>query len=147
MIDSLHDPAEISADQTRLDLDFIYSELSQKYWSRNIPRTVLEKAIANSMSFGVYLQSNGAQIGFARVVTDYATFAYLADVFITESYQGKGYAKQLIATIKSDPQLAGLRRWMLITRDAHGLYRHHEFTMLAHPERVMEHANPDIYKP
>lgn len=138
-----HDAIDISADPDRLDMDFIYTEISQKYWSRGIPRTVLEKAIANSMAFGIYL--NDRQIGFARVVTDYATFAYLADVFITESQQGKGYGKRLIAAVKAAPQLAGLRRWMLITRDAHALYRPYGFTALAHPERAMEHANPDIY--
>lgn len=143
-------PILISSDKSKLNIDFIHAELAQKYWSLGIPRTVVETAIANSLCFGVYLQNTldgtPQQIGFARIVTDYATFAYLADVFILEVFQGQGYAKRLIADIKTHPQLQNLRRWMLFTKDAHDLYRQFGFTALTHPERAMEHANPTIYQ-
>jgi N-acetylglutamate synthase-like GNAT family acetyltransferase len=144
---SLNTPEKIviSADKGELNIDFIHTELAKKYWSQGIPRSTVETAIANSMCFGVYVGEK-QQIGFARVVTDYATFAYLADVFILEEFQGRGYAKRLIAEIKTHPQLQGLRRWMLITRDAHSLYQQFGFTALAHPERAMEHTNPTIYQ-
>lgn len=136
----------INSDRTQIDIDFVHRELAQKYWSLGIPRSVVEAAIANSLCFGVYVEETQKQIGFARVVTDYATFGYLADVFILEAFQGQGYAKRLIAEIKAHPQLRGLRRWMLITRDAHSLYKQYGFTSLAHPERAMEHNNPTIYQ-
>jgi GNAT superfamily N-acetyltransferase len=136
----------ISADRSRLDMDFTHAELSNKYWSKGIPRPVFEKSVANSLCFGVYLSETGQQIGFARVITDYATFAYVADVFILEQHQGQGMAKRLMAEIKAHPDLQGLRRWMLITRDAQTLYRQFGFTALAHPERAMEQTNPTIYQ-
>jgi N-acetylglutamate synthase-like GNAT family acetyltransferase len=136
----------ISADKSKLNIDFIHAELAQKYWSAGIPRAVVETSIENSLCFGVYLEKSGQQIGFARVITDCATFAYIADVFIQDAFQGRGYAKRLIADIKAHPQLSGLRRWMLITRDAHGLYKQFGFSALAHPERAMEQTNPGIYQ-
>ncbi len=139
-------PIDISTDKSKLNLDFVHAELSQQYWSLGIPRATVEKAIANSLCFGVYLTESQQQIGFARVTTDFATFAYLADVFIQTDYQGRGYAKTLIAAIKAYPDLQGLRRWMLITRDAHNLYKQFGFTPLANPGRAMEITQPNIYQ-
>ena len=111
----------VSTDETLLDIDVIHSFLSKEsYWAMNIPREVVERSIPNSMCFGVY--QGEEQIGFARVVTDKATFAYLADVFIIEEYRGKGLSKWLIEVIHAHPELQGLRRWLLGTKDAHGLY-------------------------
>ena len=105
----------------------------------------MERAIANSLPFGLY-DADGKQAGFARVISDCATFAYIADVFVDASHRGKGLGKLLMRTIMSHPDLQGLRRWSLATRDAHGLYRQFGFSELAHPERFMEIANPDLYK-
>ena len=111
---------EIDTDQSRLDLALIHGFLSGSHWAKGIPLPVLERAIAHSRCFGLY--RDGAQIGFARVVTDHATFAYLADVFVLEVERGKGLGTWLVETILADPDLQGLRRWLLGTRDAHGLY-------------------------
>jgi GNAT superfamily N-acetyltransferase len=133
----------ISTDPSRLELETIHAFLANSYWARGIPRDILDRAISNSLCFGLYEGSR--QIGFARVITDKATYAYLADVFVLESYRGKGLAKWLVQVILSHPELSGLRRWGLVTRDAHGLYSQHGFTPLSHPERHMEISNPDIY--
>ncbi len=134
----------VSTDPARLDLDVIHGFLSQAYWSEGIPREVLERAIRNSLCFGVYV--DGAQVGFARIVTDRATFAYLADVFILESHRGRGLSKLLMEVIMSHPDLQGLRRFSLGTRDAHGLYRQFGFESPKMPERLMEIVDLDIYK-
>ena len=126
----------IDTDKQRLDFDVIHGFLSKSYWSPNIARETVRRAIENSLCFGVYLGDQ--QVGFARVITDSATFAYLADVFVLEEYRGRGLSKRLMDAIVSHPQLQGLRRWMLITRDAHGLYTRYGFTSLATPEKVME---------
>jgi len=111
----------ISTNPSLLNVDIIHAYLSgQSYWAANIPREIVLKSISHSLCFGIYF--NGQQIGFARLVTDKATFAYLADVFILESYRGKGLSKWLMKMIHAHPELQGLRRWMLGTRDAHGLY-------------------------
>lgn len=111
----------ISTDKSRLDLTMIHQFLSQEaYWCLNIPKDIVQRSIENSLCFGVYQEEQ--QVGFARVITDYATFAYLADVFILPEHRGKGLSKQLMAEIMADSRLQGLRRWMLITFDAHGLY-------------------------
>jgi GNAT superfamily N-acetyltransferase len=136
----------ISTDKTKLDIDLIHSELGNKYWSPGIPRPVVETAVANSLCFGVYLESNHQQVGFARVISDFATFAYLSDVFILEQFQGQGFAKRLLSDIRAHPSLHGLRRWLLSTRDASGLYQQFGFTALAHPESLMEVYQPHIYK-
>ena len=133
----------IGTDKSKLDIDAIHSHLSQTYWAKGIPKRVVEKAIANSLCFGMH--HHGVQVGFARVVSDYATFAYLADVFVVEAHRGKGLSKWLIASIKAHPELQGLRRWALVTRDAQGLYAQFEFKPLSHPDRFMEIARPDIY--
>lgn len=127
----------ISTDVTRLDIDLIYDFLrTHSYWAQGRTRAVVERSITHSLSFGLYRQEQ--QVGFARVVTDYATFAYLADVFVLETERGRGLGKWLIATIVEHPGLQGLRRWLLATRDAHGLYRQAGFMLLAQPERWME---------
>lgn len=134
----------VSTDPARLDLDFIHGYLARSYWAEGVPREIVERSIANSLCFGVY--DGSKQIGFARVITDYTTFAYLADVFIIEAHRGKGLSKFLMECIVKHPQLQGLRRWVLGTRDAHGLYAKYGFKPLAHPDRFMEKHDPDVYK-
>lgn len=135
----------ISTDQTRLDATLIHRYLSQdSYWARGVPLDVLERAIRGSLCFGVYAPER--QVGFARVVTDAATFAYLADVFILPDHRGLGLGKQLVAAIMAHPDLQGLRRIMLATRDAHGLYRHFGFTAPKNPQLLMERLDPDCYR-
>ena len=134
----------ISTDINDFDLDVIHSFLTKSYWSPGIPKETLRKGISNSLSFAV-LTDAGQQVGFARMITDKATYAYLADVFILDSARGKGLGKWLIQTIKEHPDLQGLRRVVLITKDAHGLYEKYGFKPLAHPERMMEIVQPDIY--
>jgi GNAT superfamily N-acetyltransferase len=134
---------EISTDPSRLDISAIHSYLTQSYWSPGIPVSVVEKAIANSLCFGAYL--NSAQIGFARVITDRATFGYLADVFVLESHRGNGVAHKIMEAIIAHPELQGLRRIVLATRDAHGLYTKYGFTQLAAPSRFMEMHRPNAY--
>lgn len=135
----------ISTDRARLDVEAVHRFLStESYWSPGIPLEVVRRAIEHSLPFGVY--RGGEQVGFARVVTDYTTFAYLADVFILASLRGQGLSKWLMEAIQSHPDLQGLRRWMLATRDAHGLYAQHGFTPLKAPERFMERHDPDVYR-
>jgi len=133
----------ISTDPSRLDRDTIHEFLAGSYWAKAIPREIVDRSIEGALCFGLY--ENARQIGFARVITDFATFAYLADVFVLESHRGRGLAAWLMESILAHPKLQGLRRWMLVTRDAHPLYRKVGFTALAHPERVMEMTFPGIY--
>lgn len=134
----------ISTDKSLLDLQLIHNYLSKEsYWAKNIPMEIVERSVKNSLCFGVF--EDGLQIGFARVISDYATFAYLADVFILPEHRGKGYSKQLIDFIRNYPDLQGLRRWMLATLDAQGLYRKFGFTGLSKPERLMEITVADLY--
>ena len=127
----------ISTDTSMLDLDLTHHYLSEiSYWAKGRSREIVERSMQNSLNFGMY--DGEGQIGFARVVTDYATFAYLADVFILEKHRGRGLSKWLMETILAHPGLQGLRRWMLATWDAHGLYEKYGFTTLARPERFME---------
>lgn len=137
---------EISVDtsQDRLDLATIHGYLTRSYWSPGIPFEVVERAVRNSLCFGLY--DGERQVGFARVVTDSATFAWLADVFVLEEYRGRGLGKKLIAAVSSHPSLQGLRRWMLATRDAHSLYQQYGFTPLASPARFMERHDPNVYR-
>lgn len=134
---------EISTDPARLDVDAIHAFLTQSYWSPGIPRATVARAIANSLCFGVF--SQGQQVGFARVVTDKTTFAYLCDVYVLEAHRGHGLSKQLMSHVMKHPDLQGLRRMMLATRDAHGLYSQYGFTALGAPDRIMEVLKPNIY--
>ena len=133
----------ISSDRAKLDLNFVHGFLTESYWAKGIPREVVVRSIQNSLCFGLYCGTE--EIGFARVITDYATYAYLADVFVIERYRGRGLAKWLMECIVAHPQLQGLRRWTLATRDAHGLYAHFGFTPLAKPDRFMELHDAEIY--
>ncbi len=134
----------ISTDRNRLQIDVIQKFLSEEsYWAKERTREQTETAIKNSLPFGVYKGEN--QIGFARVVTDYATFAYLGDVFISSGFRGKGLSKWLMQTVLSHPDLQGLRRWILATADAHGLYEQFGFSALKVPERWMEKSAPNAY--
>jgi GNAT superfamily N-acetyltransferase len=135
----------ISTDKSKLDLSLVHSFLStQAYWSLNIPFAIVKRSVENSLCFGVY--QGDRQVGFARIITDYATIAYLGDVFILPEHRGKGLSKRLVGEIMTHPDLQGLRRWMLLTSDAHGLYRQYGWTSIANPDRYMEIAKPDIYK-
>ena len=133
----------ISTDRGRLDRSVIHRFLESSYWAKEIPREIVDRCIENSLCFGLY--EGDGQIGFARVISDLSTFAYLADVFVIESARGEKLGVWLIETIMGHPQLQGLRRWMLATADAHGLYRKFGFTKLSRPERIMEIVDPDIY--
>ena len=134
----------ISTDEERLDLDMVHGFLTESYWAEGISREVVARSIENSLCFGVFC--DGKQIGFARVISDYATFAYVGDVFVLESYRGYGLGKWLMECIVGHPRLQGLRRWTLLTRDAHGLYGQFGFTPLKRPERYMELHDPEVYK-
>ena len=134
----------ITSDKARLDLNAIHDYLSKEsYWAQNIPFDTVQKAVAGSLCFGVFHENK--QIGFARVITDGAVFGYLADVYILEPYRGKGLSKFLMRTILAHPDLQGLRRMLLVTSDAHGLYRQFGFTDVPNPEKFMQRHNPDPY--
>lgn len=136
---------EISTDPHRLDVDVIHKFLAEdSYWSPGIPRAIVERAIENSLCFGVY--HGTAQVGFARVVTDRSTFALLADLFILDAHRGKGLSKWLMQRVVGHEDLQGLRRFLLLTSDAHGLYRQFGFDSLGAPSRFMEILRPDIYR-
>jgi len=136
---------EISTDTSRLDVPAIHAFLTQSYWSLGIPRATVERAVGNSVCVGAYL--DGAQIGFARVITDTATFAYVADVYVLEAHRGKGISFRMMSALTALPELQGLRRMMLATRDAHGLYAKFGFKPLAAPDRFMECHAPNVYQP
>lgn len=134
----------IDTDKARLDIDLIHRFLSHEaYWTKNIPKPLLVRAIEHSLCFGAY--DDRHQVGFARVVTDFAVFAYIGDVFVLPEYRGRGVSKLLMAAIDAHPDLQGLRRWSLVTRDAHDLYRQYGFTDLAAPERHMERVVVNPY--
>jgi GNAT superfamily N-acetyltransferase len=126
---------EISTDPARLDVDLIHGFLGTSYWAAGRPREVVERSIRNSLCFGVY--DDGRQVAFARVITDRAVFAYLADVFVVPAYRGRGISKMLIAHIVAHHEIAGLRVFLLRTRDAHGLYARFGFEALQNPEEMM----------
>lgn len=137
----------ISTDPKKLDIKLIHKYLSKEsYWAKNIPLNIVKKSIKNSLCFGVY--KNEHLVGFARLITDKASFAYLADVFILSEHRNKGLAKWLMATIHAHPELQGLRRWMLATRDAHKLYEKFGWTYFTEEvsKRFMQLHNPNIYK-
>jgi GNAT superfamily N-acetyltransferase len=134
----------ISTDPARLDRDMIYEFLANSYWAAEIPRGFVERSIAHSLSFGVY--HGDQQVGFARVISDRATFAYLADVFILEEFRGRGLSKWLMEAILEHPELQDLRRWLLATADAHGLYRQFGFTDLTDPSKFLTRGEPGLYR-
>jgi GNAT superfamily N-acetyltransferase len=134
----------ISADPAELDIALIHEVLSASYWAAGIPRPTLERALAHSVCVGGYLQDR--QVGFARVVTDQATFAYLADVFVVPECRGQGYGRRIVQALLDDPRLQGLRRWHLVTRDMQRLYGGLGFTALSEPGRHMQRHDPDVYR-
>lgn len=154
----------ISTDPSRLDLDMIHGFLTNCYWAKGIPRDVVARSVEHSLCFGIYDVSseksprlaNGArhgapkcealQVGFARVISDFATIAYLGDVFVLESHRGRGLSKWMMECIMQHPALQGLRRWILLTRDAHGLYSQFGFTPLKSADRYMELYNAGVYE-
>jgi GNAT superfamily N-acetyltransferase len=138
------DNYSISDDKEKLDVPFIHQFLSRSYWAENIPVATVQQSIDGSICFGVY--DNNSQVGFARVITDKATFAYLADVFIDEKHRGHGLSKWLMSVIMQYPDVQGLRRFMLATRDAHGLYAQFGFTPLTNTDRWMQVHNADVYR-
>ena len=138
------DRVEIDTDRNRLDVPLIHGFLTSSYWAEGIPIDVVRRSIEGSLCFGIY--EDGRQVGFARVISDYATFAYLADVFVLESHRGRGLSKKLMAAIVAHPQLQHLRRWLLATRDAHRLYEQFGFQPLAAPDRFMELHDPAVYQ-
>lgn len=133
----------ISTDVQRLDVPAIHAFLSRSYWSPGIPLALVRRAIDHSLCFGLFHRDE--QVGFARVVTDRASFAYLADVYVLEAHRGRGLSKWLIEVMRAHPDLQGLRRFLLATRDAHELYRQFGFKELAYPSRLMEVLDPDVY--
>ena len=134
----------ISTDKNLLNIDYIHGFLTTSYWSKGISKNIVEKSIEGSICFGVYI--NHSQIGFARVISDQATFAYLADVFIDETKRGLGYSKTLMNYIIEYPELQGLRRFVLATKDAHGLYSEFGFSELKNPNRWMEIHKANVYQ-
>lgn len=134
----------ISTDKSKIDITVIHAFLTQSYWAEGIPIAVVKKSIDHSLCFGVYRKT--MLVGFARVITDFATFAYLADVFIVPGERGKGLSKWLMELIIAHPELQGLRRFTLATKDAHGLYAKFGFTPFDAPDRWMQIHRPDVYK-
>ena len=134
----------VSTDPALIDLDVVHSFLTNCYWAKGIPRDVVARSIENSLCFGVY--ADGKQIGFARVISDYATYAYIGDVFVIDSFRGRGLGKWLMECVMHHPRLQGLRRWSLVTQDAHGLYSKLGFEPLKKPQNYMELHRPDVYQ-
>ena len=134
----------ITTEKPKLDIPFIQQFLTNSYWAAGISEEIVQRCVDGSICFGVFHEDQ--QIGFARVVTDKASFGYLADVFIDEAWRGKGLSKWLMEIIMQHPDLQGFRRFLLATRDAHGLYKQFGFTDLNNPERWMQIHNPTVYK-
>jgi len=134
----------ISTDRGRLDREVIHAYLRESYWAKGIPREVVDRSIENALCFGLY--EGHRQIGFARIITDYATFAYVSDVFVLDSHRGQGLATWLMKVILGHPELQNLRRWMLATADAHGFYRKLGFRPLEKPEQIMEMVVTGVYE-
>ena len=135
----------ISTCSKKLNFNVIHGFISKSYWASGIPKDTLHKAISNSLCFGIY-DAYDKQVAFARIISDKATFAYLADVFVLDTHRGKGLSKWLIKTIISHPDLQGLRRTVLATKDAHGLYEKYGFTAIENPEIFMEIVRPNVYR-
>ncbi len=143
-----HGEFTVSDERARLDLGVIHGYLRRSYWAQDIPLEVVERSLEHSVCFGLFRTGVGQseQIGFARVITDRATMGYLADVFVLEAWRGRGLAKFLMRCVQAHPDLQGLRRWMLATADAHGLYRQFGFATPGDPRRLMEIVDREIYK-
>jgi len=138
-----HGDILVTTDPARLDIETVHGFLTRSYWAEGIPREVVERSIRHSICFGAF--EGDRQVGFARVISDRATFAYVADVFVLPSHRGRSIGKRLMACIPSHPELQNLRLWTLFTRDAHGLYRQHGFREARHPDRLMERRQPQPY--
>lgn len=139
------DDLVFSTDKSKLDIPFVHGFLSaHSYWAKGIPLELVRRSVEHSLSIGIY--SDGKQVGFARVITDYATFGYLADVFVTPPFRGKGISKQLMTFILDIDEMKILRRFLLATADAHALYSQYGFKPLKSPDRFMEIHQPDIYQ-
>jgi GNAT superfamily N-acetyltransferase len=150
----------VSTDRARLNLDVTYGFLTSCYWAKGIPRDVVARSIEHSLCFGIYdgtaeksprlakeaRPAAPVQVGFARVISDFATVAYVGDVFVVDTHRGRGLGKWLMECITQHPALQNLRRWILTTRDAHGLYSQVGFTPVKSPERYMELHRPDVYE-
>lgn len=134
----------VSCDPARLDHSVIAEFLGSSYWAAGIPAATLARSLANSLCFGLFERER--QIGLARIITDYATIAYLGDVFVLPDYRGRGLSKWLMECVVSHPELLGLRRWLLVTADAHGLYSKYGFTPLRKPDLFMERHDPEVYR-
>ena len=133
----------VTTDPARVDLAVVHGYLAGSYWAKDIPLEVVRRSIEHSLNFSVH---HGAeQVGFARVITDYATFGYVGDVFVLEPHRRRGLSKWLMELIVTHPDLQGFRRWVLLTRDAHGLYQQFGFTPIAAPDRYMERWTPGAY--
>jgi N-acetylglutamate synthase-like GNAT family acetyltransferase len=143
-MDFIKDKFYISTEKEKMDIDLIHSFLTRSYWAEGISKEIVRRSIEGALCFGVF--ENEKQVGFARMITDRATFAYLADVFIIDEYRGLGLSKWLMEVIMSHPDLQGLRRLMLATRDAHELYKKFGFTSLNNVDRWMHIHYPDVYK-
>jgi len=136
----------VTTDSHRLNLELIHSELTRSYWAEGIPFHIVQKSIQHSLCFGVYHRGTGEQADFARVVSDFTTFAFLCDVFVISKFKGKGLSKFLIGCIMAHPELKGLRRFCLGTKDAHGLYEKYGFKAIKEPKNWMEIKHPNIYR-
>jgi N-acetylglutamate synthase-like GNAT family acetyltransferase len=137
---------DISTDQSRLNIDVIHRFLhDESYWAAGIPRAVVEKSIAHSLCYGIYHRPQAAQVGFSRIITDYATYAYITDVFVLAAYRGRGLAAWLVRCMLEHHELSNLRRWMLFTQDAQTFYQQHGFELSRGPIEPMEKIFPGIY--
>jgi GNAT superfamily N-acetyltransferase len=134
----------VSTDPARLDLETVHGFLTRSYWATDIPREIVERSIRHSICFGAF--DGGRQVGFARVISDRATFAYVSDVFVLDSHRGRGIGRQIMTAVTTHPELQNLRLWTLFTRDAHGLYRQVGFREARHPDRLMERRQPQPYR-
>ena len=140
----------LTTDPARVDLDAVHGYLSRSYWAKGIPREVVRRSIEHSLNFSLWHEPGAAaprQVGFSRVITDYATFLYLGDVYVLEEFRGRGLSTWMMEVITDHPELQGFRRWALLTRDAHGLYEKFGWKPLAAPDRWMERHFPDVYAP
>jgi GNAT superfamily N-acetyltransferase len=145
VVESRRGDFAISTDRARLDLDVIHGFLTNCYWAKGIPLDVVARSIEHSLCFGIY-DGSGAQVGFARVISDFSTIAYIGDVFVLDTHRGRGLGKWLMQCITQHPALQNLRRWLLTTRDAHSLYAQVGFRPVKSPERFMELHRPDVYE-